>query len=280
MKLLVIACIILSFARALPNQAPIIGIYTQSDQSDEPTSVSDGAKAEVSNYSYIAASYVKYIQMSGAQVVPIFAYSNQSYFDQLLPKINGVLFPGTSTSIQEATPISISELHGPRTLSISSNMLWKKIKKGTFFQFGVHVLACNFLPIWLVAMMIRPSLMLGARSRSETPLKSSPTVSCLGTCPHRWDTTPKTETESSTLIITSPSLRITLIAANPSRIFGQLKPIRPVLITNAFCLCLEPKSIPSTEFSSILRRIFTNGKCTLIDRATELRSFSIYLTSL
>jgi hypothetical protein len=32
--------------------------------------------------------------MSGAQVVPIFAYSNRAYFDELLPRINGVLFPG------------------------------------------------------------------------------------------------------------------------------------------------------------------------------------------
>jgi hypothetical protein len=32
--------------------------------------------------------------MSGAQVVPILAYSNQSEIAALLPKINGVLFPG------------------------------------------------------------------------------------------------------------------------------------------------------------------------------------------
>jgi hypothetical protein len=32
--------------------------------------------------------------MSGAQVIPIFGYSNLSYFDEILPKINGVLFPG------------------------------------------------------------------------------------------------------------------------------------------------------------------------------------------
>ncbi len=32
--------------------------------------------------------------MSGAQVVPILAYSNQSYIADLLPKLNGVLFPG------------------------------------------------------------------------------------------------------------------------------------------------------------------------------------------
>lgn len=32
--------------------------------------------------------------MSGAQVVPIFSFSNRSYFDDLLPKLNGVLFTG------------------------------------------------------------------------------------------------------------------------------------------------------------------------------------------
>jgi gamma-glutamyl hydrolase len=38
--------------------------------------------------------------MSGAQVVPIFSYTkNKSYFDNLLPKLNGVLFPGGGTEI-------------------------------------------------------------------------------------------------------------------------------------------------------------------------------------
>lgn len=41
--------------------------------------------------------------MSGAQVVPIFAYSNRSYFDNLLPRINGVLFPGGDTDINITT---------------------------------------------------------------------------------------------------------------------------------------------------------------------------------
>lgn len=54
----------------------------------------------LSNYSYIAASYVKYIQMSGAQVVPIFSYTkDKAYFDNLLPQLNGVLFPGGGTAI-------------------------------------------------------------------------------------------------------------------------------------------------------------------------------------
>ncbi len=97
MKILILIALA-SLALSVPNQAPIIGIYTQTDSSDEPKMV-EGLKL-ASNYSYIAASYVKYIQISGAQVVPIFAYSkNKTYFDNLLPKINGVLFPGGGTAI-------------------------------------------------------------------------------------------------------------------------------------------------------------------------------------
>lgn len=37
--------------------------------------------------------------MSGAQVVPIFAFSNTSYLDNILSKVNGVLFTGGGTYI-------------------------------------------------------------------------------------------------------------------------------------------------------------------------------------
>ena len=46
------------------------------------------------NYTYISASYVKFVEMSGAQVVPIFAYNNTAYLDEILSKVNGVLFTG------------------------------------------------------------------------------------------------------------------------------------------------------------------------------------------
>lgn len=32
--------------------------------------------------------------MSGAQVVPIFMFNSTAYIDNILPKINGVIFPG------------------------------------------------------------------------------------------------------------------------------------------------------------------------------------------
>jgi len=65
--------IFLNLVLTLPNQRPIIGVYTQEDFNDEPISGSD----EVFQ-SYIGVSYTKFIEMSGAQVVPIFAYSNRS----------------------------------------------------------------------------------------------------------------------------------------------------------------------------------------------------------
>ena len=67
----------------LPLQNPIIGIYTQT-HTDTATSKS----------SYIAASYVKFIEMSGAQVVPIYSFADTTEVLALLKKINGVLFPG------------------------------------------------------------------------------------------------------------------------------------------------------------------------------------------
>ena len=66
---LLVICII-----ALPIQSPIIGVYTQT------TEVPSLGLSFGPNTSYIAASYVKYIQMSGAQVIPLLAYSSQSYF--------------------------------------------------------------------------------------------------------------------------------------------------------------------------------------------------------
>jgi gamma-glutamyl hydrolase len=70
--------------QTLPKQTPVIGIYTQTNDEDKLTTFE----------SYIASSYIKFIEMSGAQVVPIFAFSSQSEIAALLPKINGVLFPG------------------------------------------------------------------------------------------------------------------------------------------------------------------------------------------
>ena len=67
----------------MPPQNPVIGILTvaNEDSSFGPSS-------------YIAASYVKFVEMSGAQVVPLYGFSSTSEITSLLGKINGVLFTG------------------------------------------------------------------------------------------------------------------------------------------------------------------------------------------
>lgn len=75
-----LACTVLSMKQDVPPQNPIIGVYTQTYNSTN---------------SYIPSTYVKFVEMSGAQVVPLFAFSSTSEILALLPKLNGVLFTGT-----------------------------------------------------------------------------------------------------------------------------------------------------------------------------------------
>lgn len=64
-------------------QTPVIGIYTQ--DADYP-----GHESQT----YISASYIKIIEAAGGQVIPIFYTSSEAELAELLPQINGVLFPG------------------------------------------------------------------------------------------------------------------------------------------------------------------------------------------
>lgn len=82
-------CLLICAVFSLPDQRPIIGIYTQVNEDDPPRGDSNDIFQ-----TFISASYIKFAEMAGAQVVPIFAYSNQSDIAALLPKLNGVLFPG------------------------------------------------------------------------------------------------------------------------------------------------------------------------------------------
>ncbi|XP_011874353.1 PREDICTED: gamma-glutamyl hydrolase-like [Vollenhovia emeryi] len=73
------------------NDRPIIGILTQE--------ISYGLNKKYPNqyHSYIAASYVKFVEGAGARPVPIWIGGNDSYYEDILSKVNGVLWPGGST---------------------------------------------------------------------------------------------------------------------------------------------------------------------------------------
>lgn len=87
MKWLIVLLAVSSVLSVVP-QNPVIGIYTQ----DAPNSI--GAKT-----TYIAASYVKYLEAAGAQVIPLFYKQSRSELEATLNKINGVLFTGGDMDI-------------------------------------------------------------------------------------------------------------------------------------------------------------------------------------
>lgn len=74
------------------NNRPIIGILTE-ELTDHSKSMYNNAYT-----SYIAASYVKFIEGAGARVVPIWIGKSDEYYRRILSRINGVLLPGGSAS--------------------------------------------------------------------------------------------------------------------------------------------------------------------------------------
>ncbi|XP_065074467.1 gamma-glutamyl hydrolase-like isoform X3 [Ochlerotatus camptorhynchus] len=73
------------------NEEPVIGVLAQE------MSYSLAAKYEEDYESYIAASYVKFVEGAGARVVPIWINKPREYYEDILPKLNGVLLPGGAT---------------------------------------------------------------------------------------------------------------------------------------------------------------------------------------
>lgn len=94
MRSALLFCFLMCLAMASASQAqsqmdlrPIIGILTQPYQSDN------------SPYSYIAASYVKFVESAGARVVPIFHNSSRAQLKEIFDSINGIVFPGGGSEL-------------------------------------------------------------------------------------------------------------------------------------------------------------------------------------
>lgn len=71
------------------NDNPIIGILSQ-----ELTTQIYRLCTLATYRSYIAASYVKYIESAGARVVPIKIGQIDHYYEEIVNSVNGILFPG------------------------------------------------------------------------------------------------------------------------------------------------------------------------------------------
>ncbi|XP_063994829.1 chitobiosyldiphosphodolichol beta-mannosyltransferase-like [Diachasmimorpha longicaudata] len=75
------------------NERPIIGILTQ-ELSYRMAKIYGDEKFD----SYLAASYVKYVESAGARAVPIWIGQPTSYYEAMLNSINGILLPGGSSN--------------------------------------------------------------------------------------------------------------------------------------------------------------------------------------
>lgn len=79
------------------NTEPIIGVLSQE------ISKLIASKFPERNYkSYIAASYVKFVESSGGRVVPIWIGQPREYYEDIMTKINGVLLPGGATYFNQS----------------------------------------------------------------------------------------------------------------------------------------------------------------------------------
>ena len=77
------------------NLRPVIGIVSQKVTEKFTPNITD-------SQTYIAASYVKQMEMAGAQVVPILPSYSLSKKKRLINSVNGVLFPGGAAPINDS----------------------------------------------------------------------------------------------------------------------------------------------------------------------------------
>uniref|UniRef100_W8B2C3 folate gamma-glutamyl hydrolase n=2 Tax=Ceratitis capitata TaxID=7213 RepID=W8B2C3_CERCA len=77
---------------------PIVGILTQEVSNFVRRHYTDKAYS-----SYIAASYVKFVEGAGGRVVPIWIGREKEYYEDIMSKINGVLMPGGATFFNQSS---------------------------------------------------------------------------------------------------------------------------------------------------------------------------------
>ncbi|XP_065214107.1 gamma-glutamyl hydrolase-like [Planococcus citri] len=80
---------------------PIIGVLAQEFSVINGT---EAVKGRTGKSSYIAASYIKAVESSGARTIPIFVNRNRNYYERILYSINGVVIPGGDSQLKPGYP--------------------------------------------------------------------------------------------------------------------------------------------------------------------------------
>uniref|UniRef100_A0A2M3Z531 folate gamma-glutamyl hydrolase n=1 Tax=Anopheles braziliensis TaxID=58242 RepID=A0A2M3Z531_9DIPT len=79
-------------SEAVVNDKPVVGILSQ-----ELSYLMTQNYGDQGYDSYIAASYVKFVEGAGARVVPIWINQPPEYYEEMMSYVNGILFPGGAT---------------------------------------------------------------------------------------------------------------------------------------------------------------------------------------
>ncbi|XP_067950216.1 gamma-glutamyl hydrolase-like [Watersipora subatra] len=80
--ILLLVCFLFGAAFTYPSPQPIIGLMIQED-------LHGSCKGQ-----YVFSAYKSFIEQGGGGVVPVFVNQSDSYYEQLIPRLNGVLLPG------------------------------------------------------------------------------------------------------------------------------------------------------------------------------------------
>lgn len=101
-------------ASAVLNSRPLVGILSQPGDGMAYSLTSDwnalGEKPLPPNYntSYIAASYVKFVEAGGGRVVPLIYNEPEDVLREKFAAINGLLLPGGGSSLTEDNPFFLT----------------------------------------------------------------------------------------------------------------------------------------------------------------------------
>jgi len=133
--------VVFVFVVVSANDRPIIGVFTQATES---TLVPFGK-------SYIAASYVKWLESAGARVVPIFHTATQVELKAVFNSINGIFFPGGAADLTPSSPLFRSAFFMYQ-LALNAN------DNGDFFPIQGHCLGFELLHL----MTSRNASLLGS----------------------------------------------------------------------------------------------------------------------
>lgn len=119
------------------NLRPIIGVLSL----DPPPALT---KAFKWCQSYIPASYIKFIEMAGGRVVPIFIDRNEDYYERVFNNTNGLLIPGGGLPLQ-----NLNETGYGRAGKVLYEMAVKANQNNDFYPIWGTCLGAEFLSIVL-----------------------------------------------------------------------------------------------------------------------------------